>query len=150
MTVIKLIPVQSKMSVQMVSIVVVISVLSNVQMVSLQKRLKRQNVFKKVQWSWNKDLGTCVTCKDITGIEDKRVQVTCKLNASKFYREPPVSPGYYCPMKSDNTAIKKSLASHYNQFSSYFFRKTASLQPYLSSWNKLQWQRRKNWNQTYL
>ena len=49
MTVIKLIPVQSKMSVQMVSIVVVISVLSNVQMVSLQKRLKRQNVFKKGQ-----------------------------------------------------------------------------------------------------
>ena len=49
MTVITLIPVQSKMFVQMVSIVVVISVLSNVQMVSLQKRLKRQNVFKKAQ-----------------------------------------------------------------------------------------------------
>ena len=49
MTVITLIPVQSKMSVQMVSIVVVISVLSNVQMVSLQKHRKRQNVFKKGQ-----------------------------------------------------------------------------------------------------
>ena len=33
----------------MVLVVVVISVLSNVQMVSLQKRLKRQNVFKKAQ-----------------------------------------------------------------------------------------------------
>ena len=36
------------------------------------------------EWSWNKNLGTCVTCKDITGIEDENVQVSCKINASKF------------------------------------------------------------------
>ena len=34
-------------------------------------------------WSWNKDLGTCVTCKDITGIEDEKLEVACKLNSSE-------------------------------------------------------------------
>ena len=47
MIALQLIPVQLKMLVQMVSIVVVISVLSNVLMVLPQKLLKRQNVFKK-------------------------------------------------------------------------------------------------------
>ena len=36
------------------------------------------------EWNWNKDLGTCVTCKDITGIADERLEVNCKINASKF------------------------------------------------------------------
>ena len=34
-------------------------------------------------WSWNKDLGTCVTCKDITGIEDEKLDVACKINSSE-------------------------------------------------------------------
>ena len=49
MIALQLIPVQFKMLIRMVSIVVVISVLSNVLMVLPQKLLKRQNVFKKTQ-----------------------------------------------------------------------------------------------------
>ena len=35
------------------------------------------------EWSWNKDLGKCVTCKDITGIEDEKLDVACKVNSSE-------------------------------------------------------------------
>ena len=36
-----------------------------------------------LEWSWNKNLGTCVTCKDITGIEDEKLDVACKINSSE-------------------------------------------------------------------
>ena len=38
------------------------------------------------EWNWNKDLGTCVSCKDITGIEDEKLAVDCKVNASEFQK----------------------------------------------------------------
>ena len=36
-------------------------------------------------WTWNKSLGSCVTCKDVTGIEDDKVGVNCKVNSSKKF-----------------------------------------------------------------
>ena len=44
---------------------------------------KKTKCIEEDEWTWNKDLGSCVTCKDITGINDDKVEVNCKVNASK-------------------------------------------------------------------